>query len=402
MSAWRSESGLRVVLGVTGGIAAYKAVQVVRELVHRGHSVKVIPTHSALKFVGRPTWEAISRQPVDLEVFDGVAEVTHVALGQQADVIIVAPATAHFLAQYAHGLASDLLGTTLLASTAPVVVAPAMHTEMWQHPATLANVATLQARGVVMVGPDSGRLTGDDVGPGRMAEPSVIVSQALALVGERPLEGKKILISAGGTREPLDAVRFIGNYSSGAMGVALAEQARDRGAEVTLVHAPLDVALPHGVECVPAMRAADMHHELSTRTGSADWIILAAAIADYTPEHTAEGKLTKEQTGAHYAPALVQTPDIAAEIGGGLRKDQRLVTFSAETLEGDQELIARARAKGEAKGAHVVVANRVGAGLGFGQTETAVWIIQRSGAPVLSTGSKQSVAGHLLDVLPNV
>ena len=402
MTAWHSESGVRVVLGVTGGIAAYKAVQIARQLVTRGHSVKVIPTHSALKFVGRPTWEAISRNPVDTEVFDSVAEVTHVALGQQADLVIVAPATAHFVSQYATGQAADLLGTTLLATQAPVLIAPAMHTEMWSHPATLANITTLRERGVEIIGPDSGRLTGDDEGPGRMSDPIAIVERGLSLLGDRPLQGTRVLISAGGTRERLDAVRFIGNYSSGAMGVALAEVARDRGAQVTLVHAALEVPLPSGVECVPALSASHMRDELVSRTDTSDWVVLAAAVADYSPAQVETGKITKAQAGERYSPELVQTPDIAAEIGRTKPSGQKLVTFSAETIEGDDELIARARQKGADKGADVVVANRVGDGLGFGQTETAVWIIQRSGAPVLSTGSKQTVAGHLFDVLPNV
>ena len=402
MTAWHSESGVRVVLGVTGGIAAYKSVQIARELVNRGHSVTVIPTHSALKFVGRPTWEAISRNPVNTEVFDSVAEVTHVALGQQADLVIVAPATAHFLAQYATGQAADLLGTTLLATQAPVVLAPAMHTEMWTHPATQGNVQTLVERGVHLIGPDSGRLTGDDEGPGRMSDPVAIVERGLSLLGHRPLDGKRVLITAGGTREPLDAVRFIGNYSSGAMGVALAEVARDRGAEVTLIHAAMDVALPSGVECVQALRAEQMRDAVIERADTADWLVLAAAVADYAPARVEVGKITKSEAGQSYSPELVQTPDIAKEVGQRLGAEQKLVTFSAETLADDDELVARARQKGEAKGADVVVANRVGDGLGFGQTETAVWIIQRSGAPVLSTGSKQSVAGHLFDVLPNV
>lgn len=401
MTAWHSESGARVVLGVTGGIAAYKAVSIARQLVTLGHSVTVVPTHSALKFVGVATWEAISRRPVELDVFDGVAEVTHVALGQQADLVIVAPATAHFLAHYASGHAPDLLHTTLLATTSPVLVAPAMHTEMWQHPATVANTETLASRGVHFVGPDSGRLTGDDEGPGRLADPTEIVRRGLALLGDRPLTGKKVLISAGGTREPLDAVRFIGNRSSGAMGVALAVAARDRGAEVTLVHAPLDVSLPSGVQCVAAPRAEDMHHEMTARVENAHWILMAAAVADYTPRETLSTKAHKDDLGEEYSPLLVATPDIAAQLGAMTRDDQLLVTFSAETLDNDDELIARARAKGEAKGADVVVANRVGPALGFGETETAVWIIQRSGAPVLSTGSKTTVAGRLIDVLLN-
>ena len=240
-------SGMRVVVGVTGGIACYKAVGVVRALTLLGHDVHVIPTHSALQFVGAATWEAISHNPVSADVFTGVDQVRHVALGQQADLVIVAPATAHFLAQYASGMAADLLGTTLLATTAPVVVAPAMHTEMWEHGATTANIETLRARGVHIVGPGTGQLTGSDVGPGRMAEPEEIVAFALGVAGPRPLEGKKVVISGGGTREAIDPVRFLGNRSTGHMAAALASEALVRGATVTLVHAPLEVAIPRGV-----------------------------------------------------------------------------------------------------------------------------------------------------------
>ena len=396
MTARHSQSSLRVVLGVTGGIAAYKAVQVARLLVTQGHEVTVIPTHSALQFVGKPTWEAISRRSVPVEVFDGVPDVTHVALGQQADLVIVAPATANFLAHYAHGQAGDLLGTTLLATAAPVVVAPAMHTEMWEHPATMANVETLLAREVHMVGPESGALTGTDEGPGRMSEPHDIVDFALSVVGPKPLAGKKVLISAGGTREPIDPVRFIGNRSSGAMGVALAETAQVLGATVTLVHGDLEVALPRGVECVPAPSAQAMHTAMLERFPEATYTLMAAAVADWTVQAAPE-KLSKDESAPW--PERTQTVDIAAELGQKKTPEQTLVVFAAETTADDQELLARAVAKREAKGADVVVANRVGEQVGFGPTETAVWIVQRSGAPVLSTGSKLTVAGHLFDVL---
>lgn len=392
--------GLRVVVGVTGGIAAYKAVSVVRSFVRAGHDVTVIPTASALKFVGLPTWEAISRNKVPVDLFSGVDEVTHVALGQHADLIVIAPATAHFLGQYANGLAPDLLGTTLLATNAPVVVAPAMHTEMWLHPATQANFETLQRRGVHFVGPASGALTGDDTGPGRMSEPDDIVDFALSVsAGDKPLTGKKVLVSAGGTREPLDPVRFIGNRSSGAMGVAIATVARNYGAEVTLVHAHLEVDLPDGVLSVAAPTAADMEREMLARQGDQDVVIMAAAVSDWTPEHVSSDKITKEPAIDTFQPVLKKTVDVAAKLGEAKRPGQLLVTFSAETEADDQALIARAAEKGVAKHADMVVANRVGEQVGFGETETAVWFIQRSGAPVLSTGSKLTVAGHLFEVL---
>ena len=396
MTARHSESSLRVVLGVTGGIAAYKAVQIARSLVTKGHQVTVIPTASALKFVGRPTWEAISRSDVPVDLFDGVAEVTHVAVGQQADLVIVAPATANFLAHYAHGTAEDLLGTTLLATDAPVVLAPAMHTEMWENPATAENVETLLARGIHVIGPESGPLTGRDSGPGRMSEPEDIVDFALSVVGPRPLSGQKVLISAGGTREPIDPVRFIGNRSTGAMGVALAEAAATLGAEVTLVHGLLEVPLPRGVGCVFAPTAADMHAEMLARFPDAAITIMAAAVADWSVQ-PADEKLSKEEAATW--PEMSKTPDIAAELGALKTAEQRLVVFAAETTADDEELLSRARTKMQTKSADIVVANRVGEQVGFGQTDTAVWIVQRSGAPVLSTGSKLTVAGHLFDVL---
>ncbi len=391
--------GLRVVVGVTGGIAAYKAASVVREFVRRGHSVSVIPTSSALRFVGAPTWEALSRNPVNTDLFDGVAEVTHVALGQQADLIVVAPATAHFLAQYRAGLASDLLMTTLLATSAKVLVAPAMHTEMWEHPATRENIEVLRHRGVEILGPESGELTGGDSGAGRMSEPGDIVDAALSLVVPHTLKGKKVLISAGGTREPLDPVRYIGNNSTGAMGCAIAHQARLRGAQVTLVHAHLEVDLPAGIESVFAPRAEDMLREMTERSTGADIVVMAAAVADWKAAEVSAQKLSKTDVGETFAPVLVRTVDVAAEIGRRKTAAQSLVVFAAQTESDDEQLLHIAQRKGVEKGADVVVANRVGHGLGFGKTETAVWFVRRSGAPVLSTGSKMSVAGHLLDVL---
>ena len=396
-----SAQGMRVVVGVTGGIACYKAVGVVRELTLLGHDVHVIPTHSALAFVGAATWEAISHNPVSADVFSGVDQVRHVALGQKADLVIVAPATAHFLAQYASGMASDLLGTTLLATIAPVVIAPAMHTEMWTHDATAANIDTLRARGVHIIGPASGRLTGSDSGPGRMVEPHDIVHFALSVVGPKPLAGKKVVISGGGTREAIDPVRFLGNRSSGHMAVALAQQALSRGASVTLVHAPLDVDIPSGVTTRSADTAALMLEAMREESTDADIVIMAAAVADWRVAEASVEKVSKTADDT-WTLTLHKTQDIAQALGESKPPGQLFVGFAAETVSDDEELISRAERKLVAKNCDVVVANRVGDKLGFGETDTAVWFVQRSGAPVLSTGSKLTVAGHLFDVLPGI
>jgi phosphopantothenoylcysteine decarboxylase/phosphopantothenate--cysteine ligase len=391
-------SSMRVVVGVTGGIACYKAVGVVRDLVLRGHEVHVIPTHSALNFVGAATWEAMSRNPVSADVFSGIDQVRHVALGQSADLVIVAPATAHFLAQYANGMAADLLGTTLLATTAPVVVAPAMHTEMWEHAATQANIATLAERGVHIVGPGIGRLTGDDTGPGRMAEPAEIVAAALEALGPRPLVGTHVLISAGGTREPIDPVRFIGNRSTGHMGVALAAEARRLGADVTLVHAPLEAPLPPGVVSVQVDTATQMRDAMAAWAPRAGIVIMAAAVADWQLAEPFASKVSKTDAN-QWTVTFDKTPDILSELAAARHPGQIIVGFAAETVATDDDLIGAASRKLSAKDCDVIVANRVGDQIGFGETETAVWIVQRSGAPVLSTGSKQTVAGRLFEVL---
>lgn len=391
-------SGRRVIVGVTGGIASYKAVSLVRALVLHGHDVHVIPTHSALKFVGQATWEAISHNPASPDVFSGVDQVRHVSLGQTADLIIVAPATAHFIAQYASGQASDLLGTTLLATRAPVAIAPAMHTEMWEHPATRANMATLVERGVTVIGPAHGPLTGSDVGPGRMAEPEDIMRSALGLLSPRPLLGKKVVISAGGTREAIDPVRFIGNRSTGAMGVAIARKAQALGADVVLVHAPLEVDPPAHVTRVPVTTAEDMRHAMLHHCADANIVIMAAAVADWTVASPSADKVSKSADDT-WTLTLTKTPDILRELSQRKAPGQIVVGFAAETMSSDEDLLASAARKLSTKGCDVIVANRVGDGVGFGQTETAVWFVQRSGAPVLSTGSKTTVAGRLFDVL---
>ena len=393
---------LRVIVGVAGGIAAYKAVSVVREFVRRGHHVTVIPTGSALKFVGLPTWEAISRNPVPTDLFEGVAEVRHVALGQQADLIVVCPATAHTLASIAGGFAGDLLGTTLLAATAPLVLAPAMHTEMWENPAVQANVETLRQRGVLFVGPDSGPLTGDDSGVGRMSDPETIVNFALSSLTPQSLEGKRVLISAGGTREPLDPVRYLGNRSSGAMGVALAEAARLRGAHVTLVHSHVEVPLPHGVDTVAVSTAQDMLAAMAAAQPTHDIILMAAAVADWRARTPSPQKLRKADQPEYWTPELERTPDILAQLGETKTTGQILVGFAAETEVDSTQRESNARMKLKVKKSDAIVLNLVGDQVGFGEVETAVTLITASPQSLTFEGTKSSVAGRLLDALPEL
>ena len=393
---------LRVVVGVSGGIAAYKAVSVVREFVQRGHHVTVVPTYSALRFVGAPTWEAISRNPVTAEVFDGVAEVKHVALGQGADLIVIAPASAHTLASLASGFAADLLGTTVLASKAPLVLAPAMHTEMWENPAVRANISTLIARGAIVVGPDSGALTGDDVGVGRMSEPAEIVDRALASVEGGSLSGKKVLISAGGTREPLDPVRYVGNRSTGATAVALATEALARGAEVTLVHAHCEVPIPNRVNSVPVSTSLEMLQAMKGHQAGSEVIIMAAAVADWRAESVSSEKKRGADLGDEWSPRLVRTPDIAAELGADKSEGQILICFAAETDADRSVREQHAREKLEKKQADAVVLNQVGDQVGFGEVETEVTLITASPQSQTFEGTKSSVAGRLLDALPEL
>ncbi|MDO4055399.1 bifunctional phosphopantothenoylcysteine decarboxylase/phosphopantothenate--cysteine ligase CoaBC [Clavibacter michiganensis] len=397
-----------VVVGITGGIAAYKAVGVVRGLVLLGHDVHVVPTEAALRFVGKPTLEAVSRNPVTSDLYDGVSEVRHVALGQKADLIVVAPATAHTLATMALGLSDDLLGTTILASRAPLVVAPAMHTEMWQHPATQANAALLRSRGATLVGPTSGRLTGTDSGPGRMAEVEDVIAAALAAVrpGGRDLAGRRVVVSAGGTREPLDPVRFLGNRSSGRQGVALAVAARDRGADVVLVAAHLEVPSPAGVRVVPVSTALEMSDAMASEADDADVVIMAAAVADYRPVAVSAGKIKKEEAGDALSVELVRNPDILQRLASDAavpRADgtRRLVVgFAAETEEDPAELLRIGRAKLARKGCDLLVLNRVGWSEGFATEGNTITVLGRSGDTLAeASGSKEQVAHRILDVV---
>lgn len=405
---------LNIVVGITGGIAAYKAVSVVRSLVLAGHDVHVVPTESALRFVGRPTLEAISRNPVHTDLFEGVAEVRHVAIGQAADLIVIAPATANSIAKLAAGLADDLLGNTVLASEAPVVVAPAMHTEMWRHPATQANVATLRERGVTIVGPAVGQLTGTDSGPGRLEEPDVIVAAALdvaarhGLLGggrpvpsaQRDLAGRRIVVSAGGTREPLDPVRFLGNRSSGKQGVAIAEAAAARGAEVTLIAANLEVGEPGGCRVRAVSTARELQQAVVEAAAAADAVVMAAAVADYRPATVSEAKIKKVDGEERMTLELVRNPDILAELAAAPHDGTLLVGFAAETEADPERLLELGRAKRRAKGADLLVVNRVGWSQGFAADENAVSIIGASDEVVTeASGTKMSVAHGILDVV---
>ncbi|WP_291046903.1 bifunctional phosphopantothenoylcysteine decarboxylase/phosphopantothenate--cysteine ligase CoaBC [Herbiconiux sp.] len=394
---------MNIVVGITGGIAAYKAVNVIRGLVLAGHDVHVVATEAALRFVGRPTLEAISRNTVNTDLYEAVAEVRHVAIGQAADLIVIAPATANTIAKLANGLADDLLGNTVLASTAPVVIAPAMHTEMWQNAATAANVETLRSRGIHLVGPVTGQLTGKDAGVGRMAEPDDIVAEALAVASGsgrgRDLEGRRVLVTAGGTREPLDPVRFIGNRSSGRQGVALAEAARDRGASVTLIAAHLEVPTPTGVTVLRVETTAELLAATSAEAPGHDLTIMAAAVADYRPVGVADGKIKKAATGERLTLELVQNPDILATISAESRAGRLIVGFAAETASSPEELVELGRAKIARKGCDYLVLNTVGWTTGFATADNSVTVLDASGDIVLeASGSKTSVADDILGV----
>lgn len=394
---------MRIVLGVAGGVAAYKSVLLLRLLREAGHDVRVVPTRSALEFVGRATWEALSGEPATSEVFDDVPSVAHVTIGTSADLVVVAPATADLLARAACGRADDLLTATLLTARCPVVMAPAMHTEMWEHAATRANVATLRARGVHVLEPASGRLTGSDSGPGRLPEPEAIATAALAFAAGHPqdLAGRTVVISAGGTREPLDPVRFLGNRSTGRQGYALAEAAVSRGAQVTLVAANVHLATPAGVRVVAVETSAELRDEVRSAASTADVVIMAAAVADFRPASTAATKIKKTADGVALPIALVENPDILAELAAErLRPGQVVVGFAAETGDGDGDVLAHGRAKARRKRADLLAVNAVGDGRGFGSIDNAVVILDAEGAEVSAAhGSKLDVAHAVWDAV---
>ncbi|XVV01468.1 bifunctional phosphopantothenoylcysteine decarboxylase/phosphopantothenate--cysteine ligase CoaBC [Actinosynnema sp. CA-248983] len=395
----------RVVLGVGGGIAAYKACEVLRRLTESGHSVRVVPTDGALKFVGAATFEALSGQPVHADVFSDVPSVQHVKLGQEADLVVVAPATANLLAKAAAGLADDLLTNTLLTARCPVLLVPAMHTEMWEHPATRANVALLRSRGVIVAEPASGRLTGKDTGKGRLPEPSEIVELARLLL-ERPdalprdLEGVHVAISAGGTREPVDPVRFLGNRSSGRQGYALARVAAQRGARVTLVAAhTADLATPAGVELERVGTAAELRDAMHRVALDADVVVMAAAVADFRPVESAEHKIKKTDRDPDPV-ALTRNADILAELVAARRTGQVVVGFAAETGDGESDVLEYGRAKLKRKGCDWLVVNAVGDGRAFEVEDNAGWLLSADGAETpIPHGSKAHLASALWDAV---
>ena len=393
---------MRVVLGVTGGIAAYKATGIIRLLTEAGHDVKVIPTANALRFIGSTTLEALSHNSVDPDLYTDVESVKHVELGQSADLIIVAPATAAFLARMASGLADDLLMNTILASKAPVLVAPAMHTEMWQNPATLSNVQTLRSRGINVLEPAVGRLTGADSGPGRLPEPEDIVAAALALAAPQDLAGKRILITAGGTQEPIDPVRFVGNHSSGKQGIALAIEATARGAQVTLIAANVTESIPALHQLIQVSTAAELSSAVSAKLIDCDAVIMSAAVADFRVETAAKTKLKRSELGDEINLKLVANPDILANLVKRVNIEHlpvKTIGFAAETAASANELQKLALHKLQAKGCDILVANNVSAGAVFGADENSVIVLTKSGSVTARDGSKRSIANHILDVL---
>ncbi|MGW3857605.1 bifunctional phosphopantothenoylcysteine decarboxylase/phosphopantothenate--cysteine ligase CoaBC [Micromonospora arida] len=390
-----------IVLGVGGGIAAYKACELLRLFTESGHRVRVVPTASALRFVGAPTWAALSGQPVADDVWTDVHEVPHVRLGKQADLVVVAPTTTDLLAKAAHGLADDLLTNTLLTARCPVLLAPAMHTEMWEHPATVANVATLRSRGVRVIEPAVGRLTGADTGKGRLPDPAEIFAVAGRLLARgdsapADLAGRRVVVTAGGTREPLDPVRFLGNRSSGKQGYAFARAAVARGARVTVISANVGLADPAGVDIIRVGTTAELREATVKAAVEADAVVMAAAPADFRPATYATGKIKKSDDGVAPTIELVTNPDIAAELGQRKRPGQVLVVFAAET--GDAE--ANGRAKLARKRADLIVVNEVGPDLVFGADTNTVTVIGADGSVSrLPEQAKEAVADAVWDLV---
>jgi phosphopantothenoylcysteine decarboxylase/phosphopantothenate--cysteine ligase len=418
----------RVILGVSAGIAAYKACELLRLLKETGHSVRVVPTADALRFVGEPTWAALSGEPVTTDVWSGVADVPHVKLGQTADLVFVAPATADLLARAAAGMSDDLLTATLLTARCPVVFAPAMHTEMWEHPATRQNVATLRQRGAVVVEPATGRLTGRDTGKGRLPEPAELFALAEQILGSGTeaagpepaagndtglsgpeeyatvrspgfsLAGRRVLISAGGTREELDPVRFLGNWSTGRQGYAFARSAAARGADVTLVAANVELPDPAGAKVIRVISARDMHAAMLAEAPQADVIVMTAAVADFRPVQRAEAKIKKD--GILPPPIeLAENPDILADLSrrrGPGQRSQVIVGFAAETSPD----LDQARAKLARKGSDLLVVNQVGDGLGFGAADNE-WVVLDTEGTVTGVPrrSKDALADFVLSLV---
>ena len=398
----------RVVLGVSGGIAAYKACELLRRFTESGHDVTVVPTAAALEFVGAPTWAALSGKPVATDVWTSVHEVPHVRIGQEADLVVVVPATADVMAKAAHGLADDLLTNTLLTARCPVVMAPAMHTEMWEHAATAANVGTLRSRGVLVVEPAEGRLTGADTGKGRLPDPEEIFelcrdvlerSSTGAGAGTLDLAGHRVVVSAGGTREKLDPVRFLGNRSSGRQGYALARAAAARGAEVTLVAANVSLTDPAGVKVVQVESTVELRDAVLTAAAGADAVVMAAAPADFRPVHRSDTKIKKSEDGSAPIISLEQNPDILKELAAHRPTPGTVVVgFAAETGDKSGSVLDLARAKLARKGCDLLVVNDVSGGAVFGADDNEAVILAADGTTVdVPRGSKGALAHVIWD-----
>ncbi|CAN5419020.1 bifunctional phosphopantothenoylcysteine decarboxylase/phosphopantothenate--cysteine ligase CoaBC [soil metagenome] len=390
-----------IVLGVAGGIASYKSAELLRLFTESGYDVTVVPTRSSLNFVGAATWEALSGKPVQADVFEHVDDVPHVRIGKGADLVVVAPATANIIAKAAHGLADDLLTNTLLTARCPVVFAPAMHTEMWEHPATQANVATLRARGVIVIEPAVGRLTGADTGKGRLPDPAQIYAVALNVLDgsdrARDLVGRHIVVSAGGTREFLDPVRFLGNRSSGKQGFAIAEAAIARGARVTVVAANVTVEPPAGIDLVRVVSTEDLRQQMLALATEADAVIMAAAPADFRPSSYVDAKIKKRADGQTPQIHLIENPDILVELVAiRAHKLPVIVGFAAETGDETASVLDHARAKLERKGCDLLVVNDVGSGRAFDQSDNEAVLLGADGSVDHVPFGPKIVLGHAI------
>ena len=389
-----------VVVGVTGGIAAYKSAPLIRLFSEAGHSVQVVATENAFKFIGRATLEALSKNPVfivDPELFTDIDQVKHIAISKNADLIVVAPATASFIAKVAAGIADDLLTTTVLAATAPVVLAPAMHTEMWQAASTVQNIKTLESRNFIIVSPGVGRLTGEDTGIGRLAEPEVIFETAVSIL-EGPLTGYRVCVTLGGTREPIDSVRYIGNHSSGKQGIAFAKAARSLGAKVFVIAANVESEALLGLEVTNVQTALQLQTELMSKIDKIDVLIMAAAVADFSPDNPTSTKLKRSELGQNLTINLSANPDILKEFVAAVKGGSRKVSTLGFAAESGGDLEALARAKLMDKGCDYIFANDVSHGAVFGSNDNSALLVSRN-AKSFHEGTKVSIANAVMSEL---
>lgn len=390
-----------VVVGVTGGIAAYKSASLVRLLSEAGHSVQVVATLNATRFIGTTTLEALSHnkvQVVDPDLFTDVETVKHVSLAKSADLIVIAPATASFLAKVATGIADDLLTTTVLTATCPVIIAPAMHTEMWENAATQQNISTLRNRGLHIVGPGVGRLTGEDTGVGRLAEPEDILSAARALLGERILEGVRVLVTTGGTRERIDPARYVGNFSSGKQGLAFARAAIEMGASVRVIAANVDQSLLQGIEHSNVVSTSELSKSINDAIGSFDLLVMAAAVADYSPTIVSEVKIKRVDSGENIQISLNANPDIVAAVSEKTRSKGSGAVIVAFAAESEEDLESLAKTKLLSKKCDFVVANSISSGEVFGADHNSVILVSESNSASFS-GSKLEIARAVLQIV---